>query len=155
MVISHACFAKADLSSWHLRQQSLRSFCLTFKLRPVSPIYTFPHVQGIRYTPGFKFISVSSLCVYRLLYLITWCSTNFLYKIIQFTMQSLKLHICDLYGKNTHATFKRYERFCNQRARLLNNLTFLKRCRDNKIIPNGLKFKCNFNTVRGCSYEPG
>ena len=31
------------------------------KLRPVSPIYTFPHVQGIRYTLGFKFISVLSL----------------------------------------------------------------------------------------------
>ncbi len=32
---SQACFAKADLSTWHLAQQSLCSFCLSFKLQPV------------------------------------------------------------------------------------------------------------------------
>ena len=47
---------------------------------------------------------------------------------------------------NIHTAFKYYESLCNQRARLLNDLTFLMRRRDSKIIPKGLKMKCKSNT---------
>ena len=60
-------------------------------------------------------------------------------KYIVFTMQTYKKLITELYGEYTHSSFKRLDRLTNQRSRLINNLTFLKRCRDNQVVPKGLR----------------
>ncbi len=54
-------------------------------------------------------------------------------------MQTFKELITGLYRECTHLTFKRLDRLTNQRSRLINNLAFLKRCRDNKVVPKGLR----------------
>ena len=43
-------------------------------------------------------------------------------------------------------SFKRLDRLTNQRSRLINNLAFLKRCRDNKVVPKGLRISNNYHT---------
>ncbi|XP_028416045.1 uncharacterized protein LOC114539627 [Dendronephthya gigantea] len=58
-------------------------------------------------------------------------------------MQSYKKIITELYGEYFHKSFKRLDRLSQQRSRLINNLTFLKRCRDNEVVPKGLRmFNC-------------
>ena len=55
-------------------------------------------------------------------------------------MQTYKELITELYGEcSVHPSFKRLDRLTNQRSRLINNLTFLKKCRDNKVVPKGLR----------------
>ena len=60
-------------------------------------------------------------------------------KYIVFTMQTYKKLITELYGEYTHSSFKRLDR-------LINNLTFLKRCRDNQVVPKGLRFSNKYHT---------
>ena len=67
-------------------------------------------------------------------------------KYIVFTMQTYKKLITDLYGEYTHSSFKRLDRLTNQRTRLINNLTFLKRCRDNQVVPKGLHISNKYHT---------
>ena len=67
-------------------------------------------------------------------------------KYIVFTMQTYKKLITELYGEYTHSSFKRLDRLTNQRSRLINNLTFLKRCRDNQVVPKGLRISNKYHT---------
>ena len=67
-------------------------------------------------------------------------------KYIVFTMQTYKKLITELYGEYTHSSFKRLDRLTNQRSRLINNLTFLKRCRDNQVVPKGLGISNKYHT---------
>ena len=61
-------------------------------------------------------------------------------------MQTYKKLITELYGEYTHSSFKRLDRLTNQRSRLINNLTFLKRCRDNQVVPKGLRIPNKYHT---------
>ena len=54
--------------------------------------------------------------------------------------------ITELYGEYTHSSFKRLDRPTNQRSRLINNLTFLKRCRDNQVVSKGLRISNKYHT---------
>ena len=65
-----------------------------------------------------------------------------------FTMQTYKKLITELYGEYTHSSFKRLDRLTNQRSRLINNLTFLKRCRDNQVVPKRLRISNKYH----CEY---
>ncbi len=65
-------------------------------------------------------------------------------------MQTFKELITELYGECTHISFKRLDRLTNQRSRLINNLAFLKRCRDNKVVPKGLRISNNHHTEYAC-----
>ncbi len=65
-------------------------------------------------------------------------------------MQTFKELITLLYGKCTHISFKRLDRLTNQCSRLINNLAFLKRCRDNKVVPKGLRISNNYHTEYAC-----
>ena len=67
-------------------------------------------------------------------------------KYIVFTMQTYKKLITELYGEYMHSSFKRLDRLTNQRSRLINNLTFLKRCRDNQVVPKGLHISNKYHT---------
>ena len=59
--------------------------------------------------------------------------------ILIFTMQTYKELITELLGECAHSSSKRLDRLSNQRSRLINNLAFLKRCRDNQVVPKGLR----------------
>jgi hypothetical protein len=63
-------------------------------------------------------------------------------------MQTYKELITVLYGECIHSAFKRLDRLTNQRSRLrfVNNLAFLKRCRDNKVVPKGLRISTKYHT---------
>jgi hypothetical protein len=61
-------------------------------------------------------------------------------------MQTYKELITDLCGECIHSAFKRLDRLTNQRSRLVNNLAFLKRCRDNKVVPKGLRISTKYHT---------
>ena len=61
-------------------------------------------------------------------------------------MQTYKKLITELYGEYTHSSFKRLDRLTNQRSRLINNLNFLKRCRDNQVVPKGLRISNKYHT---------
>ena len=54
-------------------------------------------------------------------------------------METFKSYMSSLYGELTIAKVKSYE--CNsiKRFKYINNLTFLKRCRDSNIVPPGLR----------------
>ena len=53
-------------------------------------------------------------------------------------MKTFKSYMSSLYGELTISKVKSYE--CNsiKRFKYINNLTFLKRCRDSDIVPPGL-----------------
>jgi hypothetical protein len=61
-------------------------------------------------------------------------------------MQTYKELFTDLYGECIHSAFKRLDRLTNQRSRLVNNLAFLKRCLDNKVVPKGLRISTKYYT---------
>jgi hypothetical protein len=61
-------------------------------------------------------------------------------------MQTYKELSTDLYGECIHSAFKRLDRLTNQRSRLVNNLAFLKRCLDNKVVPKGLRISTKYYT---------
>jgi hypothetical protein len=56
------CSATADFSGWSSRMRLMCSLRVVSMDLPVWPMYTFPHSQGIRYTPGI-FRPKSSLAV--------------------------------------------------------------------------------------------
>ena len=56
-----------------------------------------------------------------------------------FTMQTFKSYLSSLYGELTTTEVRSYERNSIKRSKHINNLTFLKRCRDSNIIPPGLR----------------
>ena len=56
-------------------------------------------------------------------------------------MHSLKSHLSKLYGELITSQVRIFERTSIRRSKLINNLAFLKRCRDSNIIPNGLQLR--------------
>jgi len=52
---------------------------------------------------------------------------------------SLKSFIVSLYGEATHNKIRLFEKMRKKRVQLENSITFLKKCRANKIIPNCVK----------------
>ena len=54
-------------------------------------------------------------------------------------MQTFKSYLSSLYGELTTTKVRSYERNSIKRSKHINNLTFLKRCRDSNIIPPGLR----------------
>ena len=61
-------------------------------------------------------------------------------------MQTYKELITELYGECIHSAFKIIDRLTNQGSRLVNNLIFLKRCQDNKVLPKGLRISNKYYT---------
>ena len=60
------CLATADFSSSAISQSVLCSLRRSERFRPVSPIYTKPHLHGMRYHTGFlKFINAILMCAER------------------------------------------------------------------------------------------
>ena len=83
---SHACLAKADLSGWHLRQQSLCSFCFSWNILSRMPwqiVHTFPGCGN-----GLSMISSRDLVV-RKRTLDTFLNylNNIIHASIKFTVQ--------------------------------------------------------------------
>ena len=59
---------------------------------------------------------------------------------------NLKTKICNLYGEETHGRIRTFENLRRKKAKLLCDLTFLCRCRDNKIVPKSLKITHHIKT---------
>ena len=57
------CLTSDDFSKYPLRPCARCSLILVGRFRPVSPMYTFPHSQGIRYTPALL-LGSGCPCVY-------------------------------------------------------------------------------------------
>ena len=55
------------------------------------------------------------------------------------TKVSLRKHLTDLYGDNTAQRARKLTKLECKGGTLANQLTFLKRCRDNNVIPKGIR----------------